>query len=173
MTAVEEARSAGASGKSIHDSGLSVDGATRATLPQQRYADALHAALDALQLLPDTLRAGLRIEPPRGPRELYVELEWLPGHDDLVPAAAQMDGLTVAWSHLAGWSVRCGPDVVALDVDKLAAPTLIADAAMHAALYGIGRGRPEPPDPGARWEHAVYLDIALVAYDERTDGVSG
>ncbi|MEH0547324.1 hypothetical protein QA802_30825 [Streptomyces sp. B21-105] len=173
MTAIEEARPAGASGQSIRDGFRpSVDDATRATLPQLGYADAVDRALAAMEFLPDTIETGMRKEPgPTGQRELFLRLEWLPGHDDLVPDAVCAVGLVVQWSHLAGWSVRAGDDLVALDVSDLADPALIADAAMHAALHGL-RCDCEKPQALDRWEQAVYLDIALVAYDERTEGAA-
>lgn len=174
MTAIEE-QAADVAGKSTRDSvALSVGDATRATSPHLRYGDAVDRALSALEFLPDTVEAGMRKESgPHGVRELFLRLEWLPGHDDLIPDDVRASGLVVQWSHLAGWSVRSGDDLVAVDVDDLADPALIADAAMHAALHGL-RCSCEKPDAGlGRWEHAVYLDIALVAYDERTDGALG
>jgi hypothetical protein len=174
MTAVEETRPAAVAGKSIHGDPQSlVDTATRATLPQLRYGDAIDAALAEMTLLPDTVEAGMRREPGGGTgRELFLRLEWLPGHDDLVPPAMQADGLVVQWSHLAGWSARTGGDLVVLDVAELADPAVIAEAAMHAALCGLRCGCVKAPDAAvARWGEAVYLDIALVAYDERTGGV--
>ncbi|WP_432032772.1 hypothetical protein [Streptomyces antibioticus] len=174
MTAVEETRTAANPGKSIRDgSQPSVDTATRATLPQLAYADAIDAALAELSLPPDVLETGVRRERDSKRRELFLRLEWLPGHDDLVPYAMQADGLTVQWSGLAGWSARAGADLVAWDVDELADPDVIAEAAMHAALCGLRcTCVMAPGGSDARWEHAVYLDIALVAYAERTSGVA-
>ncbi|MDX2681071.1 hypothetical protein [Streptomyces soliscabiei] len=172
MSAIDE-QAAGVAGKSTHDGGqLSVGDATRATLPQLRYGDAVDQALAALMFLPDIVEAGMRKESgPVGRRELFLRAEWLPGHDDLVPAPLCESGMAVEWSHLAGWSVRAGDDLVALDVDELADPATVAEAAMHAALCGLRCDCDKPP-PG-RWDHAVYLDVALGRFDERTDGVSG
>lgn len=165
MTAVEEP------GKSIPDSGeLSVDGATRATLPQLRYADAVYTALAALQLLPDLVETGMRRE-PGGARELFSRLEWLPGHDDLVRPAMRQDGLTLEWSHMAGWLQHSGNDALAPEIDLIADPDTVAETALHAALCGM-RCSCEKPPPG-RWDDAVYLEIALARYDERPPGVSG
>lgn len=165
MSAIEE-QPAGSTGQSIQGSSqLSVDDATRDTLPQLRYADAVHAALAAIEVLPDTLDMGLRVEDLNGPRELFIRLEWRPSHDDLVPDALNKAGLVVRWSHLAGWSACSGAELVAIDVDEIAAPVTVAEAAMHAVLCGLSCTCEKPP-PG-RWEHAVYLDIALVAYEER------
>lgn len=169
MTAIEE-HTAEESGKSIHGE-LSVDGATRATLPQLRYGDAVYAALAQVEFHPDALEAGMRREPGGG-RELFLRLEWLPGHDDLVPVDVLAGGLTVEWSHLIGWLVRAGNDLVVPTTAAIAAPQVVADLAMHAALHGI-RCTCEKPDGEARWGDAVYLDIALVAYDERVPGVAG
>jgi len=162
MSAVEE-RLAAVTGKSIH---LSVDGATRATLPHLPYADAIHTALVALGMVPDVLETGVRVETGSPRRLLFLRLEWLPGHDDLVPYAAQAGGLVVEWAHPGGWSARVGDDLTVLDLNEIADPAVVADAAMHSALCGPQCGC-ERSDGGVRWEHAVYLDIALAAYDER------
>ncbi|MER6532985.1 hypothetical protein ABT215_04020 [Streptomyces sp900105755] len=169
MTAIEE-RAAGTAQEGIPGSGqLSVDGATSATYPHLPYADAVYAALAELQLLPDLTEAGTRREGTvmgrRQRPELFARLEWLPNHDDLVPLSLRVEGLVVEWSHLGGWAIRSGSDLVVLDVDDLADPSTVAEAVMHAALCGLGCACEKPP-PG-RWENAVYLDIALVAYDER------
>ncbi|MEV6614237.1 hypothetical protein AB0N31_10515 [Streptomyces sp. NPDC051051] len=173
MSAAGQAAVADVSGKSTHDSALSVDDATRATLPQLPYADAVHGALAELVLLPDTVETGMRIEGDSRRRELFLRLEWLPGHDDLVQPEACASGMTVQWSHLAGWSVAAAGDLVVLDVDELADPAMVAEAAMHAALCGLRCACERAPGQDARWDQAVYLDIALVAYDERTNGVTG
>ncbi|MFI1002025.1 hypothetical protein ACIP10_15525 [Streptomyces galbus] len=173
MSAIDEPRDASeAAGKSIPASDqLTVDEATRATLPQLRYADAVWAAHQELALIPDALETGVRAESPGGGRELFIRLEWLPGHEELARPAVKSDGLTVEWSHLAGWIVRSGDDLHMPDLDQLAAPEVVADLAMHAALCGPGCACPKVP--AGRWEHAVYLDVALVAYDERTGGQIG
>ncbi|MEU9349061.1 hypothetical protein AB0D74_48475 [Streptomyces sp. NPDC048278] len=173
MNAIEEQPTTGTAQEGIPSSGqLSVDDATRATQPHLPYADAVYAALAELQLLPDLVEAGTRREGTvmgkRQPPELFARLVWLPGHDDLATLDVQAEGLTVEWSHLGGWAIRSGSDLVVLDVDDLADPATVAEAAMHAALCGLGCGCDRPP-PG-RWAHAVYLDIALVAYDERQGG---
>ncbi|GGN47240.1 hypothetical protein [Streptomyces fuscichromogenes] len=169
MTAIEE-QPAGTAQEGIPDSSaLTVDDATRATQPHLPYADAVHAALAEIELLPDLVEVGTRREGMHSgrlqPPELVARLEWLPGHDDLATLAVQVEGLVVEWSHLGGWVIRSGSDLVVLDVDDLADPATVAEAAMHAALCGL-RCSCEQPLPG-RWKHAVYLDIALVAYDER------
>lgn len=159
MSAVEETNTAAAAGPSLSAAAL--------TLPQMPYADAVHAVLARLAFLPDMVETGVRTETVGQPRrELFLRLEWLPGSDDLVPAAVQADGLVVQWSHLTGWSVRCGDDLVAAGVADLADPALVADVAVHAALHGL-RCRCERPDPGARWTQAHLLDAALLRYEER------
>ena len=82
MTAIDE-QTAHAAGKSTHSSGqLPVGDATRAMLPQDPYAAAVRAALAALRFQPDAVETGVRQEPGGG-RELFLRLQWLPGHDDL------------------------------------------------------------------------------------------
>jgi hypothetical protein len=135
--------------------------------PHAPYADAIHAALRAIEVLPDLVETGLRVEVFDGQRELFIRVEWLPGHDDLIPAPLRALGLVVQWSHLAGWSVRSGDDVAGLErTDDLADPAVIADIAMHAVLHGLSCTC-ERPDPGGRWEFALELDIALVNFEER------
>jgi len=170
VSAIEERRPAAGPGKDTGDGTQPSAGGstqTQTVFPHLSYADAVHAALRAIEVLPDLVETGLRVEAFDGQRELFIRLEWLPGHDDLVPAALQVVGLVVQWSHLAGWSVCAGADVAVLEAaDDLAAPALIADAALHAAVHGL-RCTCERPDPAGRWEFALELDIALVAFDER------
>ncbi|KPC86284.1 hypothetical protein ADL35_12440 [Streptomyces sp. NRRL WC-3753] len=165
MSAIEE-RAAGSTGKSTQSGGRpSVGEATRTlTLPQAPYGDAVHAALAAAGLVPDVMEAGLRSNGPRR-LELFLRMVWLPGHPGL--ADVQHDeGLTVAWSHLAGWSGWVGGyEPVLLDVNELAAPELVADAAEHLAAHGTHRAWVPPAD--GRWSDAVYLDIALGRFEER------
>ncbi|MFI8531094.1 hypothetical protein ACIGMX_12675 [Streptomyces aquilus] len=166
MTAIEETGTL-VPGKSTHDSGqLSLGDATRTLpLPHLPYADAVHAALRAVEVVPDLVEVGVRTETFEGQRELFARLEWLPGHDDLVAADVAAAGLVVQWSHIAGWSVCAGADVEVLEADDLADPALIADAALHAAVYGLAEKWVIPFE--ARWQHARELDIALAQFDER------
>ncbi|MFI6337808.1 hypothetical protein [Streptomyces sp. NPDC050535] len=166
MSAIEETdAAAAAAGKSTR---LSLGEATRLTLPQLPYGDAVHAALAELEFLPDTLDVGVRTETIERPhRELFLRLEWLPGNEGLIPQAVRADGLILQWSHLAGWSLRTGDDLVDLvRLAELADPAVVADVAMHAGLYGV-RSIGERPATGARWSEADHLDSALVQYDER------
>lgn len=168
MTAIDETRPLG-HGKSTQDNRLSVGDATRAlTLPHLPYGDAVHAALNAAGIVPDKVETGSRIDGAnhgRARRELFLRLEWLPGHEDLA-AAHRAAGMTLEWSHLAGWSVHFSDDLVALDADELAAPDVLATAVLEAATEGFDFEW-TPPPVASRWEHALELDIALVHYDER------
>lgn len=168
MTAIEETRADGG-GKDIRGGSQPTTDGVHPALPWPHlpYGDAVHATLAEMAMLPDLLETGMRQEFPDFTRELFLRLDWLPGHDDLAPAAVHEDGLTFEWSHLAGWSARTGEELVALDVDEIADPCLIAEAAMHAALCGLGCACLKAPDQHARWEFALELDIALVAFDER------
>lgn len=174
MSAIDERPAAAAPRKSTLDSKLSVGEATWAlTLPHLPYGDAIHAALTAAGLLPAVLDAGLLPAEldaglqngKRGAGELFLRLLWLPGSRRL-GETARADGLTVAWSHVTGWSAhdRHGGRVL-LDVDTLADPALIADAAQHFTRHGLAHGWVSPF--AARWSEAVYLDIALCNFDER------
>jgi hypothetical protein len=167
VTPIEEQAAAQAGKSTQGGSRPPVGDATRATLPHLPYRDAIRAALAGMALLPDLLWTGTREEPGSTVRELVLRLDWLPEHDDLVPPAVHEGGLTVEWSHLAGWSARAGDDLAALDVDELADPDVIAEAAMHAALCGLRCSCVKAPGPRARWDQAAHLDAALAAYDER------
>ncbi|MFI7137226.1 hypothetical protein ACIBQ5_05485 [Streptomyces massasporeus] len=155
-------------GKSTQGSSqLSVGEATRIlVLPQLPYADAVHAALRTVSLEPACLEAGLR-RGRTGASELYVRAVWPAGSPALARTARDR-GLTVAWSHVTGWSAHDADEHCALlDVDALAAPELVADAALHHARHGVVEARPWVPPADGRWSEAVYLDIALAHFEEK------
>ena len=94
---------------------------------------------------------------------------WPAGSPGLTDAA-RARGLTLAWSHVTGWSVHDAEENCALlDVDALAAPELVADAARHHTRHGVDEARPWVPPVDGRWSEAVYLDIALGLFDEKGD----
>jgi hypothetical protein len=164
VSAIEETN-ASAVGKSTQGSSqLSVGDATRMlAVPQAPYADAVYAALE-LGLAPDVMEVGLRDTRPRAP-ELIIRLVWTPGHP-VLGGGHQDAGLTVAWSHVTGWSAHNAYGAAELlDVDALAAPELVADAARHHARHGVGL--PWVPPADGRWSEAVYLDIALGLFEEK------
>ncbi|MGC5034138.1 hypothetical protein ACPXCS_06085 [Streptomyces sp. DT190] len=155
-------------GKSTQGSSqLSVGEATRTlAVPQAPYADAITAALDAVSMPPAALEIGLR-RVRTGASELYLRAVW-PADSPALAAPARAHGLTVAWSHVTGWSVHDAEENCALlDVDALAAPELVADAARHHARHGIDEARPWVPPADGRWSEAVYLDVALGLFDEK------
>ncbi|MEU4165613.1 hypothetical protein AB0F46_01845 [Streptomyces sp. NPDC026665] len=169
MSAIEE-RAAVALGKGTCDrSQRSVGDATRAlTLPHLPYGDAVHAALHTAGIVPDTMEAGCRVDGAsygKSRLELFLRLEWLPGHEDLA-VAHRATGMALEWSHLVGWTVRFGDDLAVLDADELAAPDLLVAAVLEAATEGFGFAWTPPPGAG-RWDFALELDIALVAFDDR------
>jgi hypothetical protein len=147
----------------------SVGDATRAlTLPHLPYGDAVHAALHAAGIVPDTLEAGCRVDGAnygRSRLELFLRLEWLPGHEDLA-APHRTTGMALEWSHLVGWTVRFGDDLAVLAADELAAPDLLVAAVLEAATDGFDFVWTPPPGAG-RWDHALELDIALVNFEDR------
>lgn len=167
MTAIEETGTATV-GKSTH---LSVGDATRLTLPQLLYADAVYDALREAGLLrPAAYEAGMRVG-ITGAHELYVRAVWPAGSPALATAARER-GLTVAWSHVTGWSAHDADEQrVLLGIDTLAAPELVADAARHYARHGIDPARPWARPADGRWSEAVYLDISLAYYEDRPKGV--
>lgn len=166
MSAIDEtnaAATADGAGKDIRDgSRPPADGVhPAAVFPHLAYGDAVHAELACAGLTPDMLDAGLRTEEPGGTRELFMTVSWLTRNPDLDEPVR----LDLTWSHLTGWAARVDDDVVLLDVDELAAPALIADAARHFARHGLSREWVIPFQ--ARWGDALELDIALVHFDER------
>lgn len=162
MSGIEGAScAAGTVGKDTRDGSQprvgGVHPALAPTLVHLPYADAVYTELVAVGLVPDVVEAGLRIEEPEGPRELFLTLEWLSGHPDLADPA----GMDLIWSHLTGWAVRIGHDVRTLIlISAFAAPALLADAVLHTATEGLDCAW-EPADPGAEWEQARSLDLAL------------
>lgn len=168
MSAIEESSPAAVVGKSTQGSELPVGDATRLLmLPQLPYADAVHAELLAAELTPSAFEAGLR-RGRTGASELYVRAVWPVGAPRLGEAVRPY-GLTIAWSHVTGWSAH---DIYEhcqlLDVDVLADPRLIAQAAQHLAVESLDGGELWTPASGAgRWSEAVYLDIALCRFEER------
>lgn len=169
MTAIDEAAGVG-SGKGTHDAAarLSVGGLTWAlTLPQLPYGDAVHAELRAVAMPPSSFEAGVR-RGRTGTEELYLRAVW-PVGTPLLDDRVRPHGLTIAWSHVTGWSAHdINENVALLDLDMLAAPRLIAHAALHLAEEPLDGGEPWTPPPSAgRWSEAVYLDIALARYEDR------
>lgn len=159
-----------ATGKDIHDgSQLSVDGVHPAPIPPLTsvypsvgYGDAVHAELVASGIAPDVVEAGVRTEQPGGERELFLTVSWLTGHPDL----DGVDQLDLLWSDLTGWVARADGDVHVLAVDDLAAPAVLADAALHLATEGLDSAWTCPADPH-RWEHAPALEVALAAWEDQ------
>lgn len=170
MSAIEESAAAvaGDTGKDIRSSlQLLADGvhpALGSALPHLPYGDAVHAEVVASGLRPpEFVEAGLGgLGSHRVP---FLRLVWPPDHEGL-GEVARADGLTLRWSHTAGWSAHTCTDYRALPVDTYAHPLLVADAAWHFALYGLGGAEWVEPFE-ARWEYARDLDLALVHYAER------
>lgn len=171
MSAIEETSAAAPVGKCTQGGSLPpVGDATRLVMfPQLPYADAVHAELLAVAMPPSWLEAGLR-RGCTGMPELYIRAVW-PAGTPLLDDAVRRDGLTLAWSHVTGWSAHNAvEDCALLDVDALAAPALIAHAALHFAEEPLDGGEPwTPPDGPGRWSEALFLDIALCRFDERED----
>jgi hypothetical protein len=154
-------------GKSTQDSGkLSVGDATRTlTLPHLPYGDAVLAKLDAARTPPAAVEAGLRSL--RSP-ELFMRFVW-PVGTALLDDGVRDKGLTLAWSHVTGWSAHDAYGAAELlDVDALADPRLIALAALDLVEQEVHRWRPPEGLTGGRWSEAVYLDIALGLFDEKS-----
>ncbi|MFM9563283.1 MULTISPECIES: hypothetical protein [Streptomyces] len=168
MSAVEGTCAAGTAGKDTSD-GIQLSGATSthtvvaAFMPHLPYGDAVHAELAEWELHPEVLEAGVRAGRGPGGRELFLRLVWPAGHVDLAESV-RPDGLTLAWSHITGWSVHTLDVGLPLDVDEFVAPAVLAEYALHLAEHGLDRAWvPEAP---ARWEHALVVEIACVLFDE-------
>lgn len=172
MSAIDETSAAATVGKSTQGgSRPPVGDATRQLpmLPQLPYGDAVHAELLAVATPPAWLEGGVR-KGRTGSSELFLRAVW-PVGAPLLDDEVRRDGLTIAWSHVTGWSAHNAlEDCVLLDVDVIAAPALIAHAALHFAEEPLDGGEPwTPPDSVGRWSEALYLDIALARFDERED----
>lgn len=131
-------------------------------LPHLPYGDAVHAGLAASGMAPDVMEAGVRTEQPGDGGELFLTVSWLTGHPDVDDPG----GLDLLWSDLTGWSARAGGDVRVLALDDLAAPDVVADAALHLAADGLD-GAWMPPDGPHRWEHAPAVEAALADWYDR------
>jgi hypothetical protein len=167
MTAIEE-RAAVTPGKSTRDrTQRSVGDATRdLTLPHLPYADAVVAELDAVCMPPVAVEAGLRDARPGAP-VLFMRFVW-PAGTALLDDGVREKGLTLAWSQVTGWTAHNAEDKAELlDVDTLADPRLIALAALDLAEQDLSLRWSPPDGADGRWTEAVYLDIALVNFDDR------
>ncbi|HET9381487.1 MAG TPA: hypothetical protein VFP69_11735 [Streptomyces sp.] len=169
MTAVDESSVPAGAGKCTRGQ-TPVGEATRAclirdlTLPHLPYADAVVAALDAAGVPPAVVESGLR--DLRAP-VLFVRAVW-PAGSEVLAEGVRDRGLTLAWSHVTGWSVHDADGTAALlGLDVIAAPELVADAARCCAGHGVDAARRLPPASG-RWADAVYLDIAAARVEERS-----
>lgn len=166
MTAADLPRAVDEAGKSTSGGGRpSAGDATRAlALPHLPYGDAVVAELAAARVqAPEVVEAGLRTG--LGVHAaLFLRLVWPPKHPGL-SEAVRAEGMSLAWSHVTGWSAHTARDSRVLDVDTLADPVLVADAAAHFTRHGLGR--PYLAPFAARWQYALELDIALVHFDER------
>lgn len=168
MSAIDETAAATVGKSTQGSSQLSAGDATRLLmLPQLPYADAVYAELLAVCMPPACYEAGLRLG-LTGSSELYLRAVW-PAGAPLLDDAVRGRGLTIAWSHVTGWSAHDAEEnCQLLDVDALADPRLIAHAALHLAEEPLDSDQLWKPPPGpARWSEAVYLDIALHRFDER------
>lgn len=166
MSAIDETRTAPVVGKDTGDGSQQSAGESTQALtdfPHLPYGDAVFAEIGAGDPHPPTLiEAGVG---QSSERVLFLRVVWLPGHPGL-GTAVRADGLTLRWSPVVGWSAHTLHDSRRLLIDELAAPTVLADAALHLCEHGLDCEW-EPEDRLARWEFALELDIALVAYDER------
>lgn len=172
MSAIEEtpaSEAAGTAGKDTRDSiqqsgAASTHASVVALMPHLAYGDALRAELAAWELHPELTEAGVVTPPQPGRQEMFLRIIWPAGHGDLAEAV-RPDGLTLAWSHVTGWTAHVGSRELALDVDEFAAPAVIAEAALHLAEDGLGCGW-TPAEDAARWEHAYAAAIACILFDE-------
>ena len=173
MSAIDETRTEAAPvGKSTRGSSqLPVGEATRRLflVPQLPYADAVHFELLSVAMQPACYEAGLR-KGRTGLSELYIRAVW-PAGSPLLDDRVRPQGLTIAWSHVTGWSAHDADEAhLLLAVDPLADPRLIAHAALHLSEEPLTGGRPWTPPAGpARWSEAVYLDLALTKFDDREE----
>lgn len=175
MSAIEETPAAGTAGKDTPGGGQP-SGATSThagttgapVYPHLAYGDAVHHELAEWELRPEVMDAVLRARIPGGRRELVLLLMWPADHDDLAEDA-RPGGLTLAWSHVTGWSVRTTVGGGRLAVDRFAAPAVVAEAALHLAADGLDCGW-TPAEDAPRWEHADTLAEACAGFTRQEEG---
>lgn len=169
MSAIEETDTAGTAGKDTRD-GIQPSGATSthtvvaAFLLQLAYGVAIHAEFAAWELRPERLDTGVSTAEPGGRRELYLRLIW-PAESEDLSEDVRPDGLTLAWSHITGWSAHSGDNELVLHANEFAAPSTVAEIALHLVEDGLDCGWQPAPD-AVRWEHADLADLACVLFDE-------
>ena len=169
MSALEETDTAGTAGKNTRG-GIQPSGAAfthtvvAAFMPHWAYGDAVHTELAAWELRPERLDTGVSTAEPGGRRELYLRLIWPAKSADL-GEDVRPDGLTLAWSHITGWSAHSGDNELVLYADEFAAPSTVAEIALHLVEDRLDCGWQPGPD-AVRWEHAVVADLACVLFDE-------
>lgn len=169
MSAIEETDTTRTAGQDTPGDGQPSGAASTHTvvaafLPHLAYGDAIHTELGEWELHPEVMEAGVRTAGPRGRRELFLRLVWPAGHDDLA-ADVRPDGLTLAWSHITGWSVHTLDVGRLLDVHEFVAPSVLAEFMLHLAEHGLN-GSWTPGEDAARWEHAGAAELACVLFDE-------
>ncbi|WP_055527741.1 hypothetical protein [Streptomyces graminilatus] len=169
MSGIEGTCAAGTAGKDTPTGGqpsgaTSTHAVVTAVMPHLAYGDAIHAELGAWELRPERMDAGVSTAMSDGQQELFLRIIWPVGHDDL-GEDVRADGLTLAWSHMTGWTAHTADGELLLDVDEFAAPSVVAEAALHLAEDGLHCGW-TPGEDAALWEHAAVADIALVLFDE-------
>lgn len=164
MSAVEE-DVAGTAGKDT-PGGIQLSGAesthtvATAPLPHLAYGDAVYVEVAEWELHPELMEAGVGVAARSGRRELFLRLVWPAGSIDL-GEGVRPDGLTLAWSHITGWSARSGNGELLLNLHEFAAPPLVAEAGLHLVEDGLDCGW--TPGPGAdRWEHATAARTACL-----------
>lgn len=169
MNAIEETDAAGTAGQDTPGGGQPSGAASTHTVtapapvyPHLAYGDEVHRELAAWELRPEVMDAVLRARVPGGRRELVLLLMWPADHDDLAEDV-RPGGLTLAWSHVTGWSVRTAIGGGRLNVDRFAAPAVVAEVALHLAADGLDCGW-TPGVDAARWEHADALADACAQF---------
>jgi len=146
----------------IQPSGAASTHALAAVYPHLAYGDAVYAEFVAWEMRPEVMDAVLRARVPGGRRELVLLLMWPTGHEDLAEDM-RPGGLTLAWSPVTGWSVRTAAQSGRLNVDRLAAPAVVAESALHLFEDGLDSGW-TPGEDAARWEHADALAEACAGF---------
>lgn len=169
MSAIEETDASATAGKDTPGGGqpsgaTSTHAVVAALMPHLAYGDAVHAELAAWELHPELTEAGVATPPQPRHQEMFLRIIWPAGHGDLAEPV-RPDGLTLAWSHVTGWTAHVGTRELALDVDEFAAPSVIAEVALHLAEDGLDCGW-TPDEGAARWEHAYAAAIACILFDE-------
>lgn len=137
--------------------------------PQAAYAEAVHLALVAAGLAPDSTTASVG-DPENRYRQLLITAAW-PASHSLLDRRAWPKGMRLVWQHAQGWHVDDPATLLTrtLPVPGEAAPAALVEAVRVIRTTGLYEGEESVPLPGstAVWDGAKALDRGLADWEDR------